>query len=193
MLKSNLVNKNAVAKKVFNSCVVIVTCCLLSSCIRVATKSLSFLYDNINGSESSSLASANDPGVEIAKNTSTIGSKIYTSKIGDAVTLKLASNVLFIDSTANRKPEFYSDLKGLAKNIARYKHNYIQVNVNFQADSETNFSRQVAENQASNVVDGLSQFLSSSLSSSKGDVVLKSKIFNREYSSVGNYIEIVLT
>ena len=174
-------------KNIFISCVTMVlACCLLSSCIRVASK----VVGAIQGSDGGLVSDKDTNSAAIG---SAIESKIYTSHIGDTVVLKLSSNLLFIENTANNRSGYYSNMQDLAKYIAKFEHSYIHVTVDFQDETKNSYALQVAGNQAKNIVSNLSQFLSSSFSTSSGGVVLKSEMFNKEYNTVGNYIEITLS
>ena len=121
-----------------------------------------------------------------------VESHLYTTKLGDAVSLRFPSSLFFVNDTANSLPNYHQHIDQLVNIIKRYPHNVIQINVNFQVSGDNQLAVEVASSQARYFSSTLSQHIHSGFSSSDGDIVMRSNILNNEYAAIGNFIEVVL-
>lgn len=174
---------------------IVLLCFICTSCARVAVKAASYGYETVKTHRAESEAekqAEEHVDVSAEKQESSIESQIYTSKLGDMVSLRFPSALFFIDDTANALPNYHQNMDQLLAVIQRYPHHRIQVNVHFQVNKDSHIASQVASNQARNFTATLSHHINSGFASSNGDTVLRPNILNSEYDGIGNFIEVEL-
>lgn len=176
------------ANKYVGYAAILALCLTTTSCARVVVKVLSFGADDTSSQHENSAKAEQQ---EVKKKTP-VETAMYTTQLGDKVSLRFPSSIFFINDTANSLPNYHQNMDDLVEVIRRYPHNLIQVNVNFQVSGDNHVAVEVASNQARYFTSTLTQHIQSGFTTSDGNTVLRSNILNHEYDAIGNFIEVVL-
>ena len=131
--------------------------------------------------------------IAASKTQKSLEDSLYIVQVGDYTTIKVPSSYFFTQNTANLVSNFYNNIQSLANVVKQYKPSVIKVHAVFPVPEKTERFDAIANNQADIFVAKLSQYTDDNITSGVGQLVNSKTVFNPEYMTVGEYIELQLS